>query len=128
MIGDGIYHCVKYVHNFDPNVYKKPHAFISKICERAFVQRIKKDKRLDAVRYKHFTNQVFDIDMVENNQIDYNIYLDINKKVYEYENQPYMLKNKKPKKTEHQCLYEVDETNTTTIIEELIANYTEDED
>jgi len=114
MIGDGIEHCVRYVHNFDPVKYKNPHTYITELCKNAFIQRIKKDKRVNAARYKHFIQQIFDIDMVEHNGLDYNIYLDINNKVHEYENQPYMLKNKKKKKPkEHECLYDIPEENLT---------------
>ena len=45
MISDGYTDCVKYVLNFNCEVYKNPFAYFTQICYYAFVRRIKQEKR-----------------------------------------------------------------------------------
>jgi hypothetical protein len=45
MISDGYTDCVKYVLNFNAEVYKNPFAYFTQICYYAFVRRIKQEKR-----------------------------------------------------------------------------------
>lgn len=54
MIGDAIEHCLRYIKNFDTDKYNNPHAYITRICFNAFVQRIKKERKETAVKYKVF--------------------------------------------------------------------------
>ncbi len=54
MIGDAIEHCLRYIKNFDTDKYNNPHAYITRICFNAFVQRIKKERKDTAIKYKVF--------------------------------------------------------------------------
>ncbi|CAL9965183.1 late sigma transcription factor [Vibrio phage K567] len=54
MVGDAIEHCLRYVKNFDTERFKNPHAYITRICFNAFVQRIKKERQDTAIKYKVF--------------------------------------------------------------------------
>jgi hypothetical protein len=45
MISDGYTDCVKYVLNFNAELYKNPFAYFTQICYYAFVRRIKQEKR-----------------------------------------------------------------------------------
>lgn len=45
MISDGYTDCVKYVLNFNADLYKNPFAYFTQICYYAFVRRIKQEKR-----------------------------------------------------------------------------------
>lgn len=105
MVGDAILNCVKYVKNFDHLKYNNPHAYISRICEQTFIQRIKKEKRALAAKYKHFTKEVFDMSMVEADNVDYNFYLDLNSKVHDYEK---TIKSKKIPADFDKCIYDID--------------------
>lgn len=127
MVGDAIINCVKYAKNFDHVTYSNPHAYISRICEQTFVQRIKKEKREIAARYKHFTKEVFDMDLVDNGNVDYNFYLDINSKVHEYEKN---LKTKRKPKDLDVCVYEIPEEllhipDDESFIENAMRDYAE---
>ena len=111
MIGLSIVNCVRYAKNFNDAEYTNPHAYLTKLCERQFIQYIKKEKRENAKRYKHFINEVFDLDMVDQDKVDYNFYLDLNNKVHEYEK---TIKTKSPK-NEHKCLYHIPEEVISTL-------------
>ncbi len=54
MVGDAIEHCLRYIKNFDTERFKNPHAYITRICFNAFVQRIKKERQDTAIKYKVF--------------------------------------------------------------------------
>lgn len=54
MIGDAIEHCLRYIKNFDTDRFNNPHAYITRICFNAFVQRIKKERKDTAIKYKVF--------------------------------------------------------------------------
>ncbi|AUR85824.1 hypothetical protein NVP1081O_089 [Vibrio phage 1.081.O._10N.286.52.C2] len=54
MVGDAIEHCLRYIKNFDTDKYNNPHAYITRICFNAFVQRIKKERKDTAIKYKVF--------------------------------------------------------------------------
>lgn len=128
MIGDAVIICVKYVKNFDHVKYKNPHAYISRLCEQSFRNRIKKEKREIAARLKHFTKEVFDVEMIDAGKIDYNFYLDINNKVYEYEKS---LKTKNKPKDLEQCIYDLPEDidfsddSDDSFIEKAMKDYSE---
>lgn len=102
MIDDAIFTCVRGVKSFKDDKYVNPHAYLTMICEMAFIQRIKKEKREYAKRYKYFITEVFNIDMIESNGMDYNFYLDMNNKVSEYESS-----QKKNEPAEKFCTYEL---------------------
>lgn len=52
MISDGVLHCIKYAHKFNPEVSKNPFAYFTTTVTRAFLQRIRKEKKLLYVKYK----------------------------------------------------------------------------
>lgn len=68
MISDGIEVAIKGLFNFDETKYNNPHAYITRACFNAFVQRIKHEKRELATKYKYFVEEVYnscDSDLVE---------------------------------------------------------------
>lgn len=65
MIGDGIEHCVKYLHNFDHEKYKNVHAYITQICFNAFRQRIKKERKETSIKYRVFIENAADYENEE---------------------------------------------------------------
>ena len=52
MIGDGIENCVQYIHNFDPDKSSNPFAYFTQIVYYAYLRRIAKEKRQQAIREK----------------------------------------------------------------------------
>jgi hypothetical protein len=50
MISDGIEHCIKYVHNFDPDRFSSPYSYISMICHNASLRRIEAEKKQVAIK------------------------------------------------------------------------------
>jgi len=112
MVGLAVVNCVKYTKNFNDELYTNPHAYLSKLCEMQFIQFIKKEKRENAKRYKHFIKEVFDLDMVDQGKVDYNFYLDLNIKVHEYEK---TIKKKIKPESDHSCLYEIPEETKTAL-------------
>ena len=57
MIADGIEASIKGLHNFDETKYNNPHAYITRACFNAFVQRIKKERKgLLCSRYSQVKN------------------------------------------------------------------------
>ncbi len=111
MIDDAIFTCVRGVKSFKDDKYVNPHAYLTMICEMAFIQRIKKEKREYAKRYKYFITEVFNIDMIESNGMDYNFYLDMNNKVSEYESS----QKKTEQSTEKFCTYELPDDILNTL-------------
>lgn len=86
MIGDGVELSVKYIHNFDTDKYKNPHAYITTICYHAFMQRIKKERRETATKYNYFASAVFDASNEEHAAlVDEGFYQGMLEKVSEYE-------------------------------------------
>jgi len=90
MIGDGIYHCLKYVHNFDLN-RKNVHAYVSHIAHNAFVQRINTEKKHLYTKYKYqmSSDSVLNLENRNNDQIEKgNVgdFAHIDKFIEEYEN------------------------------------------
>lgn len=60
MIADAVEAVIKGLHNFDEFKYKNPHAYITRACFNAFIQRIKYEKREMATKYKYFLTHVYD--------------------------------------------------------------------
>lgn len=86
MIGDGVELSVKYIHNFDTDKYKNPHAYITTICYHAFMQRIKKERRETVTKYNYFASAVFDASNEEHAVlVDEGFYQDMLEKISEYE-------------------------------------------
>lgn len=52
MICDGIENCMVYIHNFDPDQFKNPHAYFTQIIYYAFLRRIGLEKKLLYKKYK----------------------------------------------------------------------------
>ena len=50
MIGDGIENCIQYIHNFDPDKSSNPFAYFTQIVYYAYLRRIAKEKRQQAIR------------------------------------------------------------------------------
>jgi len=86
MVGDAIETCCRYIKNYDPWKYKKPLNYITYICMNSFHQRIKKEKKQNALKYKHFVDNVYDendSDMMR--EVDPEFYQNMLQKVHEYE-------------------------------------------
>lgn len=58
MICDGIISCVKYIHNFDPDRFKNPFGYITKIIFSAFVRRIKVEEIQTYVNYVNYHDTI----------------------------------------------------------------------
>lgn len=56
MIGDAIETCVQYLDSFDPNRSKNIFAYITQICWRAFIRRLKLEKKQNIIRGKIMMN------------------------------------------------------------------------
>ncbi|QHJ78895.1 MAG: hypothetical protein [Caudoviricetes sp.] len=86
MVGDGVELSIKYLHNFDVDKYKNPHAYITMICYHAFQQRIKKERRENATKYNYFASAVFDASNEEHAAlVDEGFYQDMLNKIDDYE-------------------------------------------
>lgn len=86
MICDGIEAATKGLFGFDETKYNNPHVYITKACFNAFVQRIKKERRETAKKYRFFVDNVYDSmdsDMVA--MADETFIQDIHDKISQYE-------------------------------------------
>jgi len=52
MVGDAVENCLRYFHNFDPEISKNPFAYFTQIIHYAFLRRIEKEKKELYVKYK----------------------------------------------------------------------------
>lgn len=52
MVGDGILVCISYLHNYNYEKYKNPHAYCTFIIERVFWRRIRREKVYLATKQK----------------------------------------------------------------------------
>lgn len=52
MISDGYLACVSYLHNFNPDKFENPHAYITKICYYAYFRRINMERKQQYVKLK----------------------------------------------------------------------------
>lgn len=52
MVYDGIFDCIKYLHNFNTDKYDSPFAYFNRIIWQAFVRRIEKEKKNQYVKMK----------------------------------------------------------------------------
>ena len=60
MISDGVENCVQYIDNFNPEKSKNPFAYFTQIVYFAFLRRIAKEKRQQAIREKIVEKSGFD--------------------------------------------------------------------
>ncbi len=54
MIDDAVETCVKYAHNYDPEKSNNPFAYLTRIVNNAFSNRIKLEQEQTYIRYRHF--------------------------------------------------------------------------
>lgn len=86
MVGDGIETCLKYIKNFNTEKYNNIHAYITQICYNAFIQRIKKERKANAVRYKYFLQDALDYEDEEGeHRVDYEFITQMMDRVADYE-------------------------------------------
>lgn len=83
---DAIEICCRYLHKYDIQ-YKNVHAYITKMCERACINRLKKENHQTKVKYKWYLEAIPDIEEFDDDgnhvQIDYSFYKDIGEKLKE---------------------------------------------
>lgn len=95
MVGDAVETCVKNLKSFDTVQYKNPHAYITMICARCFINRKNIEKKAHAAKMKYFIEHVFDFEDEElSGMVDFDFYSDMVNKVNEFE----ASNEKKPKK------------------------------
>lgn len=86
MVSDGIEVCVKNIRHFDVHKFSNPHAYLSQICFRAFINRIRIEKRDAAIKDKYFMEHVYDSNNEEFNvNVDMNMLSDMSVRVDEYD-------------------------------------------
>lgn len=56
MIGDAIEACIRYAHNYNPEKYNNPFAYITQIVNNAMANRINREKTQTYIKYKAFDN------------------------------------------------------------------------
>lgn len=78
MISDGYTDCVKYVLNFNCELYKNPFAYFTQICYYAFVRRIKQEKRNLEIYDRLLERCNFDEVFFEDGEADMSNYSDYN--------------------------------------------------
>lgn len=97
MVSDAIEASINGLINFDETKYDNPHAYITMACYNAFLQRIKKEKKNQAVKYSYFIHNVYDNRDPEMSSIaDENFIQDIHDKMTQYEQQKKPVKKQQP--------------------------------
>ena len=56
MISDGIENCLMYLHNFNPDKTNNPFAYFTQIIYYAFIRRIQKEQKQQAIKHKALIN------------------------------------------------------------------------
>jgi hypothetical protein len=74
MISDGYLACVSYLHNFDPDKFKNPHAYITQVCYYAFVRRILLERREQYIKLKSAQKSISFQDLMEEGAISSELY------------------------------------------------------
>jgi len=64
MVSDAICDCVTAVNNFDPDKTNNPFAYFTQVAWNAFIRRIDKEKKQNAIKHKNYLNSVFN-DMID---------------------------------------------------------------
>lgn len=122
MIFDGIENCLMYLHNFNPDKFKNPFAYITTIIYYAFLRRIDKEKKQQYIKYKLMNHANVMNNLVD--QQDDNDYFAANliqmddDKAYalmeKFEPKALKASMKKPKGVELFLDEDIDETDTST--------------
>ncbi|MGL4521364.1 MAG: RNA polymerase subunit sigma [Bacilli bacterium] len=87
MIGDGVEAALKGIKNFDVTLYKNPYGYITKVCFRAFQNRIKKERRTSVTKYRYFVEEVYDSECTDMSaMVDVDFYQDMITKIADYDN------------------------------------------
>lgn len=83
---DAIEVCARYLHKYNTQ-YKNVHAYITRICERACVNRLKKENKQTRIKYKYYLQAIPDLEEYDDDgnaiQIDYSFFKDIGEKLKE---------------------------------------------
>lgn len=107
MISDAIETCVRYVHNYNPEKYNNPFAYITQMVTNAILSRIKLEKTHTYLKYKMFDNargvladydETMDEDMVEGFNETSDMYSDQLRYIADFE-EKYVNKAPKDKRT-----------------------------
>ena len=64
MIPDAMCDCVTAVNNFDPDKTNNPFVYFTEVAWNAFIRRIDKEKKQNAIKHKNYLNSVFN-DMID---------------------------------------------------------------
>lgn len=56
MISDGVENCLMYLHNFNPDKTNNPFAYFTQIIYYAFIRRIQKEQKQQAIKHKALIN------------------------------------------------------------------------
>lgn len=115
MVSDAVEAVIKGLINFDETRYRNPHAYITKACFNAFINRIKFERAEMAKKYKFFLTHVYDSSDDDMAQVANEDFIqDIHDKLTSYE------KSVKPSKKAHtdnhptlEDFYEIDNENET---------------
>lgn len=70
MVGDGYENCVRYLHNFDPEVSDNPFGYITLIISRAFIRRIQREASHSYIRHKIMQGVMYDSDQVDASELN----------------------------------------------------------
>jgi hypothetical protein len=80
MISDAICDCVAAVNNFNPDKTQNPFAYFTQIAWNAFIRRIDKEKKQNAIKHKNYLNSMMNINIndgevnnIKSDDISYNI-------------------------------------------------------
>jgi hypothetical protein len=83
---DAIEVCARYLHKYNTQ-YTNVHAYITRICERACVNRLKKENKQTRIKYKYYLQAIPDLEEFDDDgnaiQIDYSFFKDIGEKLKE---------------------------------------------
>lgn len=83
---DAIEVCVRYLKKYNTQ-YTNVHAYITRMCERACVNRLKKENKQTRIKYKYYLQAIPDLEEFDDDgepiQIDYSFYKDIGEKLKE---------------------------------------------
>lgn len=116
MKSDGIENVLKYIHNFNPDKYDKPFAYITKIVYYAFLRRIAFEKTEQYVKYKTIANYgIFDFmdnhaDTIKNPEVFDNMVQYIEEFESKKRDKKALKKEMKPKKQKPNLFEETDES------------------
>ncbi|MDX1532701.1 MAG: hypothetical protein R3230_00685 [Nitrosopumilaceae archaeon] len=70
MISDAIEACVRYGHNFNPDKYNNPFAYLTQLVTNALFQRIKKEHTQQYIKYKLFDDSHGFVGEIDENNVN----------------------------------------------------------